>query len=48
MKEVKKPTFPNSNYDEFKLLKEAHEKKLQTGEPKKKEQQLAEERIIPG
>ena len=48
IKEVQKPTFSNFKYDEFKLLKETHEKKLQTDETKQKEQKLAEGRIIPG
>ena len=47
IKEVPKPTFSSSKYDKFKFLKEAHEKKLQTDEPKEKEQKLSEERIIP-
>ena len=48
IKEVQKSTFSNSKYDEFKLLKKAHEKKLQTDELKEKEQKLSEEIIIPG
>ena len=51
MKEVQKPTFSNSKYKslyEFKLLSEAHEKKLQTDEPKEIEQKRSEEKIIPG
>ena len=54
IKEVRQPSFVYSRYKsklfyEFKLLKEAHEKKLQTDEPKEKEQKLSEERrIIPG
>ena len=44
--EVQKPPFPNSKYErqyEFKLLQEAQEKKLQTDEPKEKEQKPSEE-----
>ena len=49
IKEVQNPTFSNSKYEsryEFKLLMEAHEKKLQTDEPKEKEKKLSEDRII--
>ena len=48
MKEVQKHTFSNSKSDEFKLLKEPHEKKLKTHEPKEKKQKLSEVSIIPG
>ena len=51
MKEVQKPTYSNSKYKsryEFELLSNAHEKKLQTDEPKEKEQKHSEEKIIPG
>ena len=51
MKKVQKPTFSNSKYKsryELELLSEPHEKKLQTDEPKEKEQKHSEEKIIPG